>query len=287
MSSSSRKEAEKGLLCSLLMGFSFGLMGYLVNICHLPPPDLVFLRSGISCFILTPLIYTHLRELFLPHATTLLLRSLAGAAAMLCFFSNLQQAGVGIATSFANFAPIIVTLIAALFFKVKLKRAELIGITIAVAGALSLYKVSTTTASVAAVGLFGALCTAVAQLALRQAALSFSPALVVWSMSLVTMITSMLVGGRPSNEWWTSSTTLWAALGVALTGLLGQVFMTLAYTKLSAPVASTFGLSSLVWGVLFETAFSKNPPSFAECLSYLAIILGVCTIHLSQKNRSF
>lgn len=199
---------------------------------------------------------------------------------MICFFWNLQKAGVGTATALANFAPVLVTLISWSLLKERLGGMELLGISITVAGALTLYKLgSSITDQVILVGFLGAFSTAIAQLALKQAAQIFSPTLVVWCMSLITALASLIMSGagwRVPVEWV-------MVTGVALMGLLGQVFMTLAYMKLSAPVASTLGLSSLVWGVVLEVALLGRQPTLSEWCSYLAIIGGICVIHLSRK----
>lgn len=270
-----------GLVYSLSMGFSFGLMGYLVGRCALPSAELVFLRAGFSCICLTPFVYRQVLMLFSGRALTLWLRSIAGAFAMLCFFWNLQKSGVGTATALANFAPVLVTLISWALLKERLGRLELFGIAITIAGAITLYGLGSITAQIIAVGLLGAFSTAIAQLALRQAAQLFSPTLVVWCMSLITALSSLMLfdGG------WGVPTKWMVVIGIALMGLLGQVFMTLAYMKLTAPIASTFGLSSLVWGVLLEILFLGKQPTLSELLSYLAIVGGICVIHLSHKNE--
>ncbi len=269
-----------GLVYSLLMGLSFGMMGYLVGRCALPAAELVFLRASFSCLCLTPFVYRQIAELFSRTALTLWLRSIAGSFAMICFFWNLQKAGVGTATALANFAPVLVTLISWSLLKERLGRVELLGISITVAGALTLYKLGASiTNQVILVGFLGAFSTAIAQLALKQAAQIFSPTLVVWCMSLITSLTSLIISGtgwQVPGEWV-------VVTGVALMGLLGQVFMTLAYMKLSAPVASTFGLSSLVWGVVLEVMLLGRQPTPGEWGSYLAIIGGICVIHLSHR----
>lgn len=271
-----------GLAYSLLMGLSFGLMGYLVGRCELPAEELVFLRAGFSCLCLTPFVYRRVSVLFSRQALTLWLRSIAGALAMICFFWNLQVAGVGTATALANFAPVVVTLISWLLLKERLERLEFLGIAITIVGALTLYKLgSSITLQIVLVGSLGAFSTAIAQLALRQAAQLFSPTLVVWFMSLITALASLLLG-----RGWEKPTGWVVVIGIALMGLLGQVFMTLAYMRLSAPVASTFGLSSLIWGVLLEIIFLGRQPVLGEWFSYLAIIGGVCVIHLSHRGES-
>lgn len=282
VSISDTADSRLGFLFSILSGFSFGLMSFLVNLSSkTPSAELVFLRGLFCCFVLLPFVGRQLKLLLTKQATSLWIRSAAGATAMLCLFWNLQHTKVGTATALSNLAPVLVTLLSWRLFGEKITVREAAAIMLTVFGALTLYR-SGISSTIAAVGFFGALCVSVAQLALRRAALKFSPSLVVWCMSLMTVFAAPLA---PTTSWLVPKQDLAVVFGVGLTGLLGQVFMTFAYMHLRASLASAFGLSTLIWGVLFQSIFTQSIPNLRELISYGLILAGVCTLQLVSETK--
>jgi hypothetical protein len=61
---------------------------------------------------------------------------------------------------------------------------------------------------------------------------------------------------------------------------MGQLFLTQSYIHLKAPIASTLGLSALVWGVICESLYYKSIPAIGEIISYLLVILGVSLLQI-------
>jgi drug/metabolite transporter (DMT)-like permease len=277
-----------GFLFSLLSGFSFGAMSFIVHASsnQIPSSELVFLRALLSMFLLTPFVLPQLSLVFSKDSKFLWLRSAAGAISMVCFYWNLQHTTVGKAGVLSNLAPIFIAFLSWKFFNEKISMREGGAIGLALIGVLLLYGREAMSLSIiiALVGTLGALSTSVAHLSLRQAALRFTPELVVWCLSFFTMFASILFSG---SDWIVPKNgQLFPMLGVGITGLLGQVFLTRSYMHLRAPIASAFGLSSLVWGVTFEIAFHREIPPAGEWVSYAFVILGVCLLQLAAAERN-
>ncbi|NJL81822.1 MAG: DMT family transporter [Chloroflexaceae bacterium] len=126
---------------------------------------------------------------------------------------------------------------------------------------------------VVAVGLLGALATAIAFLSLRQATRKFSPEAIVFVFNLILCGFVLLIPSVPwivPNFWQGAS-----VLGVAATGLGGQLCLTRAFARLPATVATGINPSVLLFGVLLDWLLEGDSPTQSEWLSYLLIILGV------------
>lgn len=280
--------ARIGFAFSLLAALSFGIMGFLVHASagRIPSGELTFLRGAFSWVVLLPFSLRYITLAFSRQSTYLWLRSAAGATSMVCFFWNLQHTNVGTASALSNLAPVLVALLSWQLLRERLDLREGLAVAITVSGALTLYRHSGQSLPliVIIVGLAGALTTSIAYLSLRQAALRFTPELVVWCLSTLTMLAAAIAPGEP---WVRPSAPELAPIGgVMVAGLLGQVFMTRAYVHLRAPVASALGLSSLVWGVLCEVIFHRDYPSALEWLSYALIIAGVALLQLASERRA-
>ena len=275
-----------GFAYGLASGLFFGLMGYLVHACsgRVPAGELAFLRGVVSMAVLAPFSARHLRKALRPNAWTLWLRSLAGAASMILYYWNLQKTTVGTAATLSNLTPVFVTLLAWGVLKELLNVAEAAGIVFAVCGALLLSsgRASAPPPAVIAIGVSGAIAASVAYLALREAALQFSSSMVVWSLSLASSVAAWFLPGAA----WIFPTGVLAllVLGVALTGMTGQVLMTNSFVYLRPQVAGVLALTSLVWGVLFEIALDRRRPSAREWLSYSLVVLGVTVLQMATRK---
>ena len=269
-----------GVLDGLLAGVSFGVMAFFVrHVRHeVPSAELVFLRAIAGVIVFAPLVRGRLRGAFGRGSLLLWIRAVVGTAAMLAFYWNLQNTNVGTAKAFTMLAPILLALLTGPLLGEPLRRHEIFAIAVAMAGVAALYLPQSAGpgALVTLVGVGGACCTCVALLALRRAAARYPSAVVVWCFSLVSAAIAPLISGPT----WTVPTgsALWLSLGVAATGVAGQVFMTRAFRVLRAPIVSALGLTSLAWGVGCEVMFEGFRPSALELAAYGLMLLGVARL---------
>jgi len=269
-----------GVVDGLLAGASFGVMAFLVRHARgdVPAAELVFLRSLAGLIVFAPLVRGHLRAAFGRGSRLLWVRAFAGTAAMLAFYWNLQHASVGTAKTFMMLAPVLLALLSSPILREPLSRRELTGIAIAIVGAAVLYLPSSASPSLGntLAGFGGATCTCIALLALRRAAARHSSAVVVWCFSLVCALGALLFVGA---DWRVpTGPTAWLALGVAITGVAGQIFMTRAFRHLRAPIASGLVLTSLIWGVACEVIFERFTPAALELVAYGLVLAGVARL---------
>jgi drug/metabolite transporter (DMT)-like permease len=277
-----------GFIFGLLSGLSFGVMGFLVHISsgQTPSSELVFIRAIFTCLVLLPFVFHYIRRLLSKETIFLWLRCIAGSISMLCLYWTLQHSNVGMASTFSHMSPIFVVFLSWKFFNEKILLKETMAIAIAICGVAVLcsQREVSLSLSVLLVGTMGAISAGVAHVSLKQAAVKFSPMLVVWAFSLVMLITSFAV---PSPNWTIPTMqTFLPIVGVSVSGLLGQIFLTQSYMHLKAPVASTFGLSALIWGVVCESLYYRDMPTLGESISYSLVILGVALLQVLHRSSS-
>lgn len=275
-----------GFVFAILGGLSFGAMGFFVHISsgHAPSGELVFLRALFTLLMLSALIYNQVPRTLSRRARFLWLRGFAGSLSMLAFYWTLQHTSVGRSAALAHMAPVFVILLSWRFLREKITVKEAIAIGLAVTGVVALFAGdrSSWSPGVAAVGLLGAITASVAYVSLRRATADFSPLVVVWSFSLMMMLMALLV---PGQSWKVpAADSVLPILGVCVSGMLGQMFLTWSYVYLKAPIASSLGLSSLVFGVLFESLFYRRVPGRGETISYLLILSGVSLLQMMNRG---
>ncbi len=274
-----------GVASGLLAGALFGVMAFLVRHSRgsVPSAELVFLRALLGLVLFAPLVRGHFRSAFGPGSRTLWIRAVMGTVAMCAFYWNLQHTSVGTAKAFMMLAPVLLALASSPILGEAVGGREKAAIALAVAGASALYlpKGASPSLAVTTAGIGGAACTCVGLLSLRRAAAKYPSAVVVWCFSLICAVGALLAAGP---DWVIpSGNTAVIALAVALTGVLGQIFMTRAFRCLRAPVASGLIISSIVWGVGFEILFEGVRPSLVEFLAYALVLGGVLLLRATAQ----
>lgn len=256
-------------------------MAYLVHSAggELPSVQIAFWRGVIACVILLPAVAGHLRKAIRPGAGSLWLRSGTGAVSILCYFWNLQVAGVGTSTTYSNLVHIFVAVLGWRFRGLVITGKQVAGIGLAVAGATVLSAGSVSVSpKIVLVGVAGALAASVSYLALREAAQDFSASLVVWMLGAVSALMCVFV----PSKWvpiGVSSALLLAGIGIF--GTLGQWLMTRSFLYLPPQVAGVLALTSLIWGVGFEILLAGRRPHLADWLSYGLVLGGVAMLRWS------
>jgi len=277
--------ARIGFFWALASAVSFGLMSWLVHATpRVPPAQIALLRGLAGLAILTPLVWRRLPTLRGGSSGFLWLRALSGAGSILCYYWNLQHTSVGTSKALQDLAPIFVALYSLYVLRERLSGRTGGGIALAIAGALAIGVRGAVppTLPVFAVGLLGAVAAAAAFLSLRAAAVEHSPELVVWTLCAASSVVSAFA---LRGEWEPLGLRdAGFVVGVALTGLAGQLWMTRAYQHLTASVASALGLTALLWGVLFEVAGSGARPSPWDWSGYALILLGAILLRGSASK---
>ncbi|MBI5919668.1 MAG: DMT family transporter [Nitrosomonadales bacterium] len=268
-----------GIVAGLLSAACFGLMGALVN--HLadavPATEITLFRGLAGVLILFPFVKSELISLFQQGAASVWVRAIAGAISIYCFSWNLQLADVGTANILFNLSLIFVLFGDYVSGRSRLTLSIVANVMLAVAG-VSLYWYGSemiVSGEILALGLTGATAATIAYTALKKATRQYSPWLIVWAVSLMSIPIAL---ARKSGEWVIPSALNAPTLaGIIFSVLLAHYLLNVSFAKLSLPVATALGPSCIVWTVVGVELFQGELPTLQAAAGVLlySIALGL------------
>lgn len=274
-----RSERVAGLVQGLLASASIGFMSALVRLLrgHFPPGQLIWIRALVGLVATAPLWWRD-RGSAPPPSRSLILRGILGSLSILLYFWLLQRVPVGLAQGFRFLTPGLIGVFSALALGELPHPAQWLGMALVGTGLALLMGPGGLHAPPLVVlgGLAAAASTAAGLTALRAAA-RHHPAHQIVGTFMVCMFLIGLV--TPSGPWTWPVGPHWLLIGaIGFFGYWGQVQLSRAFERLSAPVAGTLGLCSLVWGVLFEALLTEYSPGVAEMGAYGVLLLGAAIL---------
>lgn len=181
------------------------------------------------------------------------LRSLLQFGATAFFFFSLGHIGLAEATAITDLNPVLITLGAALFLGEKLGPRRLLGVFVALAGALIIIRPGAGVFQPAALlPLCCAICYAGFALATRHVGRDESPSTsLIYSALFGTLVTSALL---PFVWVPIARADLWAFLLIGVQGSVAQFFLIRAFTIAEASAIAPFGYVGIIfatgWGIL-------------------------------------
>lgn len=263
-----------GLLFMAQSAFWFSLMSLLVKTAgrRLSSMEVVFVR-GVVTLVLS---YAMLRRAGVApwgapaHRRMLLVRGLLGSLALLCFYFSIIHLPLAAATVIQYTNPVLATLLAAWLLREHAGWREIAAVVAGLAGVALVARppwlfggaaASAVNPLHALVGLCGALCSALAYVAIRQMGKAEHPLVVVFYFPLVTVPLALPLA-IPGWLWPTPAE--WATLvGIGVCTQLAQVSMTRGLQLEPAGRATAVGYLQIVfaavWGAL---AFGERPSAW-------------------------
>jgi S-adenosylmethionine uptake transporter len=229
-------------------------------------------------------------------ARPVLLRSFVGLAAMLSHFYALRFLTLIENAVLGLLQPVFVAVLAPFMLSERLQRGAVVALVMAVLGALVAIRPDRAAAMespsdlvIAAevglspllpiiVGALASLFSALAHVMVRKSIARDSPEMVVFWFTLVVSASALLmglvrgdfVGGLPSGLELDAAILKISAM--ATLGLAGQLFMTRAYGRASAPVVAMVAYASIPLSILLDLAWGVTP-GFDETLGSLLVIV--------------
>ncbi len=262
-----------GFLGALL----FAVMAVFARLCReeMTFGQLVFARASGAIVVLGVIFRRELKDVFTKGTGILWMRAFFGSVAVFCYYINIYESSIGLATTLNNLAPVFVLLISAFSLKKKVSPFAVVGVALATVGVgvLSMPREGFLEIKVLATGITGALATALAYLSLKKATGRFSSGVVVLCFSIVLLFFSLLDPTVYQVNW---QTIPWLALmGMVLTALLAQLFMTISFRAQTATTGATVNLTVVVWAVLGDILILGTHFPLSSALGVLAVLVGV------------
>ena len=203
------------------------------------------------------------------------LRSTTQLGVTVFFFLSLNYIGLAEATALAGVSPLLITLGAGLFLGERLDRARLIGVVVALLGALIVIRPGLAVFSPAALlPLICAGCFAANMLLTRHVGTRESPwAALIYAALLGTCATSALLPFYGQLILWTD--VPWFLL-LGLLGAAAQLFIIRAYSTAEASAMAPFGYLDIVFATFWGIAvFGEFPDSFTILGALVIVAAGL------------
>src|SRR5690606_10547656 len=222
-------------------------------------------------------------------------RSLYGLGAMACYFYALRALSLIEYTVLTLLQPVAVALLAPAMLGERLRRSAVLALGVALAGALVVLQPERA-GSVRvellpiAVGIAATVFSALAHITVRKATVHDPPERVVFwftvMVSLVALIGGLangdFVGGLPPGlELGPAALKIAGAGGF---GLAGQLFMTRAYKRASAPMVAMMAYSAIPGSIVIDLLIWGLVPGLAEIVGSLAMILAGVLLVYGRKS---
>jgi len=263
-----------GIFFMLLASASFATMAAFVKALGttLPVAEMILIRCLLPLpFCLAILLYQG-KPLLARAWGMMLLRSLAGFAAMACFYYALTHMPLAECVFLGRTQPLLLALAAPLIVREKAPPAAWVAIFAGLAGVFIIMQPDAQWRPGAIAALGGAALSSLAHLFVRRLNRTEEPLLIVFNFFILTAIFSGV---------WASFDLVWPSPGqwkllftVALFATLGQVFMTFAYRYEKAPVVAASSYVSIFLSIAYGYLFWGEVPGVHAWLGGLLILLG-------------
>jgi len=273
----------QGILYIISASVSFSIMAACVKFtsARLPSMEIVFFRSFIATLMFIP-VMLYQKISFLGHdRKMLLLRGMAGFAALALHFLTIAKMPLGTAVILNYTAPIFAVLLALFFLKEKpglfLWGMVLLSFTgIFLLTGVKFQKMDFYFLLALLSGLFAA----IAYIAIRTVGDRDSPLTIIFYFTFISSIGS--VAFIRDHFTWPSPADWAAIVGVAIGAFFGQLWMTLAYRKAPAALVSPFSYLTPTFVFMISAFLWKDPVTPWNLLGAFLIILAGSLISLRE-----
>jgi drug/metabolite transporter (DMT)-like permease len=220
---------------------------------------------------------------------TLWVRSLAGSTGMLCNFYALTHLPVSDTLTLMNTTPIWVTLLLWFVFKQRPATGIVIAVLTSVAGIALIQQPHFQSGKFACLmALCGAFCTSIAMLGLNRLR-SIDPRAVVVHFSGVASLATVaflaltnLADRKDFSAQLNGRHVLIPLVLVGITGVAGQIGMTLAFAKGQASRVSVIALSQILFGLIFDAIFWSRSVNAISLLGMVFVIVPAAWLILGE-----
>ena len=271
--SPARSTQLQGIVLLLLAIFTFTLMDasakHLTERYH--PAQIVWLRF-VSNLLIVGLIYApRLRSTMVSKRPVVqLFRGLTQLGSVGLFFTSLQFIGLAEATAIMDINPVLITLAAAIFLGESIGIRRLIGIAVALCGALIIIRPGAGVFQPAAIlPLIGAFTYAAGAILTRLVREDSTATSILWSATVGTILSSLAV---PFFWQPIASEDIWAFVLLGIFGTVAQALLIRAFAMAEAAAIAPFGYTGLIWAGFWGWLFWGTLPDRWTIIGALIIV---------------
>lgn len=268
-----RSTQMQGILLLLLAIFCFTLMDatakHLTQIYH--PVQVIWMRFAANLALVLLVVGKNLGTTLRSRRPVIQLwRGLTQLGSIGLFFTALQYIGLAEATAIMDINPVLITLAAAIFLGESIGLRRVLGIIVALCGALIIIRPGAGVFQPAALlPLLGAFTYAAGAVLTRLAREDSTSTSILWSALFGTIATSLLV---PFFWQPVAMQDVWAFVLLGLFGSAAQVMLIKAFAMAEAAAIAPFGYTGLIWAGLWGWLFWGNLPDRWTVIGALIIV---------------
>lgn len=212
-------------------------------------------------------------------------RSIFGIAAMLAYFIAVEGLPLAEAVTINKLSPFFVLVFTGVFLGERLKRLQLLAIVTGFSGVVVIIRPGSVPITVpAALAVISAVFSGAAYTTLRALRRSDRSLIVVfWFSAAITLVflPAVIAGGVPPGPL-----DMLFLSGIGLAGAAGQLFMTRAYRYAPGGEVAIYGYLSVVFSVVWQTAFFGSVPETAVLVGAGLVLLGGWLNYIGGRNGS-
>ena len=279
---------SRGILLMLLSIVIFTSMDALAKamVSDYPAPQVVWARFAGQLVLVTLILGPRLPQAARTrHPGTHVWRSMTQLGATTFFFLSLNHIGLAEATALTDCNPVLITLGAALFLGERLTLPRLIGVGLAMAGALIVIRPGSDVFSAAALLPLGsALSYAISALLTRHVGARESHwASMIWAAAFGALATSLLL---PFVWVPIASGDLWKFALIGVLGSGAQLCLIRAFTLAEASVVAPFSYAGILFATLWGIALYREYPDLWTVIGAVVIVAAGLYVWRSETARA-
>lgn len=275
----------------LIAAFCFSVSGACTRVLgtHLPSVELVLFRNAIGVIFVILSVFRKPLTQTGGKLSLLVFRGIIGTLALYLFFFAITKIGLAEAITYQQSYPIFLAVIGVLFLKEKLAASVWWAILMGFTGICFIFfpQFHTDFLSIKnhALGLTNAILTALAYMSISQLASYYDSRSIVLSFMLSGIIMPMLslgLGEVIDSEDWAfliaqynhpdGKDWFWIGL-LSISALLGQIFLTKAFTLGKSAEVAAIGYSNIVFSVFFGILLGDVLPQILSLIGIILIIV--------------
>lgn len=269
----------------ILAVVSFSLMNVFVKLAgRLPVMELVFFRCGISTLLSMAVLLSIKENLIGNNHRLLVLRGVFGTMALLTYFITVKEMPLGTAVTIQYLSPIFTAIIALIFLSEKVRNIQWLFFLISFSGVVLIKGFDSRVSFwCLGIGLFSALCSAIAYNFVRTLSSREHPLVVVLHFQLIGTFTGLAFSVfdwvQPQGREW------FYLLMIGITTQLGQVHLTKALQKDKVANVSIIQYLGVVLAVGFGMVIFEEHYSVAALMG-LALVVGGVVLDVLMRKRA-
>ncbi|MDW7660639.1 MAG: DMT family transporter [Bacillota bacterium] len=276
---------KKGIIYILLSALFFSIMAAFVkSVPELPLTEKMFFRNMVGLIAVSFTVYRKKINLKPQKPTLMFLRSLFGLIGVGLYYAALERLPLANAVILNKLSPFFVMVFAVFFLKEKVNRPQKVALLIAIVGALFVVRPSLDYSLLPGVlGLLSAAFAGAAYTVIRKLTAYDPPILIVFYFCLfssVVLLPFMVIEGFVVPD----VTELMSLLGIGVSALIAQLFMTNAYQYAPASELSIYSYSDIIFSFMIGLVVWFELPDVLSLFGGVLIVLGGIVNYMNSRK---